>query len=67
MTKVTFVLRSPKERCYGNQSAYVHELAGRSTAMHKVKVEGHSVQKLEWKKTHGQTDGGRRRLHYLPC
>jgi len=26
----------------------------------KVKVEDHSVQKLEWKKTDGL-------LHYLPC
>jgi len=26
--------------------------------MHMVNVKGHSVQKLEWKRTNGQTDGG---------
>ena len=26
--------------------------------MQKVKVIGHSVQKIEWKQTAGQTDGG---------
>jgi len=37
----------------------------RAMMQQKVKVRGHSVQKLEWKQTDGRTDG-RRRLHNRP-
>jgi len=30
--------------------------------MQKVTVKGHSVQKLEWKQTDGQTSDGQRRF-----
>jgi len=33
--------------------------------MQKVKIKGHSVQKLEWKQTDGRTDGSD--SHCLPC